>query len=124
MNNNYQKEVQKKLTKGLLDMIILEYLDHESMHGYQLITTVRKGYGVSFGASTMYPLLDILEKKGYVKSAWDMNTERPRKMYKLTAEGKSVLNFSENSLNLIVKSMSTDNKIRIQTPPMTMGLLR
>jgi DNA-binding PadR family transcriptional regulator len=55
MNNNYQKETQTKLTKGLLDMIILQYLDKESMHGYQLITKIRKGFGVYFGPSTVYP---------------------------------------------------------------------
>jgi len=118
MNNNYQKETQTKLTKGLLDMIVLQYLDKESMHGYQIITKIRKGFGVYFGPSTVYPLLGLLEKKGYVTSAWNMDTERPRKMYKLTNEGKNVLSFTENSLNLIVKNMSNDNKIRIQAAPL------
>jgi DNA-binding PadR family transcriptional regulator len=117
MNNNYQKEVQTKLTKGLLDTIILQYLDQESMHGYQIITKIRKGYGVRFGPSTIYPLLGLLEKKGYVKSTWNMDTERPRKEYKLTNEGKNVLDFTESSLTLICKNMVTDNKIRIQAAP-------
>ena len=52
MNTNNQKEAQTKLTKGLLDMIILQYLEHESMHGYQLITKIRKGFGINFGPST------------------------------------------------------------------------
>jgi PadR family transcriptional regulator, regulatory protein PadR len=117
MINNYQKEVQTKLTKGLLDMIILQYLEHESMHGYQLITTIRKGLGVYFGPSTVYPLLGILEKKGYVKSTWNMDTERPRKVYQLTNDGKTVLNFTESSLNLICKNMATDNKIPLQAAP-------
>jgi DNA-binding PadR family transcriptional regulator len=56
MTNNYQKEIQTKLTKGLLDMIILQFLDQEPMHGYQLFTKVRKGFGVYFGPSTVYPL--------------------------------------------------------------------
>jgi DNA-binding PadR family transcriptional regulator len=118
MNNNYQKEVQTKLAKGLLDMIILQYLDQESMHGYQIITKIRKGFGVYFGPSTIYPLLGLLEKKGYVKSAWNMDAERPRKVYKLTNEGKNVLSFTENSLNLICKNMVTDSKIRIQAAPL------
>jgi PadR family transcriptional regulator PadR len=118
MNNNYQKETQTKLTKGLLDMIILQYLDKESMHGYQLITKIRKGFGVYFGPSTVYPLLGLMEKKGYVKSAWNMNTERPRKVYKLTNEGKNVLSFTESSLNLICKNMVTDSEIRIQAVPL------
>jgi PadR family transcriptional regulator, regulatory protein PadR len=115
MNKNYQKETQKKLTKGLLDMIILQYLEQESMHGYQIINKIRKGYGVYFGPSTIYPLLGALEKKHYVKSIWNMHTERPRKVYALTNEGKSYLNFTESSLNLICKNLVADNKIRMQT---------
>ncbi len=117
MNNKYQKEVQTKLTKGLLDMIILQYLDQKSMHGYQLITTIRKGFGVYFGPSTVYPLLGLLEKKGYVKSNWNVDTERPRKVYQLTNDGKALLNFTENSLNIICKNMGTDS-IRIQSAPL------
>jgi DNA-binding PadR family transcriptional regulator len=117
MNINNQKEAQTKLTKGLLDMIILQYLEHESMHGYQLITRIRKGFGVYFGPSTVYPLLGLLEKKGYVKSVWNMDAERPRKVYSLTNEGKDVLSFTENSLNLICKNMVTDNKIQLQATP-------
>ena len=124
MINNYQKEVQTKLTKGLLDMIILQHLEHESMHGYQLITTIRKGLGGYFGPSTIYPLLGLLEKKGYVKSTWNMDTERPRKVYQLTNDGKNVLNFTENSLNLICKNMATDNKIRIQATPQISNRLK
>ena len=118
MNNNYQKETQTKLTKGLLDLIVLQYLDKESMHGYQIITKIRKGFGVYFGPSTVYPLLGLLEKKGYVKSTWNMASERPRKVYSLTNEGKNVLSFTESSLNLICKNMVTDNKIQIQAAPL------
>ena len=119
MIKNYKKEVQVKLTKGLLDMIILQYLEQESMHGYELITKIRKGFGVNFGPSTVYPLLGLLEKKGYLKSVWNMDSERPRKMYTLTNEGKDVLNFTESSLNLICKSMVTDNKIQLHVSPST-----
>jgi DNA-binding PadR family transcriptional regulator len=115
MNNNNQKEVQTKLTKGLLDTIILQYLSKESMHGYQLITTVRKAFGVYFGPSTVYPLLGQLEKKGYIKSAWNMDSERPRKVYSLTNDGRSLLSFTESSLDLICKKMVADSKIRIKT---------
>jgi PadR family transcriptional regulator PadR len=111
---NFQKEIQTKLTKGLLDMIILQYLDAQPMHGYQVITKIRKSFGVYFGPSTIYPLLNALEKKGYVKSEWNMNTERPRKVYRLTNEGQTVLNFTEGSLNLICKTMSNDNKVSLE----------
>src|SRR5512135_2535695 len=114
MVNNYQKQIQTKLAKGLLDMILLQFLSKESMHGYQIITRIRKDFGIYFGPSTVYPLLGKLEKKGYVKSTWNMETERPRKIYYLTNTGQAALNFSENSLNLICKTMTTENKIKIE----------
>jgi DNA-binding PadR family transcriptional regulator len=101
-----QKEVSKKLTKGLLDMIILQFLNNEPMHGYQIISKIRKNFGIYFGPSTIYPLLGTLEKKGFVDSHWDMNYERPRKVYSLTTNGQSILNFSEESLNLICRKLS------------------
>jgi PadR family transcriptional regulator PadR len=112
--NNIQKEVQVKLTKGLLDMIVLQFLDEQPMHGYQIISKIRKSFGVYFGPSTVYPLLSSLEKKGYVSSYWNMESERPRKVYKLTSEGQNLLNFTENSLNLIVKTIRTNSTLKFE----------
>ena len=89
--NNSQKEVSTKLTKGLLDLIILQFVSTQPMHGYQIITKIRKNFGVYFGPSTVYPLLNTLEKKGFVKSEWNMNSERPRKIYSLTSNGQNML---------------------------------
>ena len=104
--NNPQKEAQTKLTKGLLDLIVLQLLRNKPMHGYQIITSIRKNFGVYFGPSTIYPMLGTLEKKRQVKSEWDMTHERPRKVYTLTSEGQDLLAFTEGSLNLICRKMS------------------
>jgi len=117
MNTKYQKEVQTKLTKGLLDTIILQYLQQESMHGYHLITKIRKGFGVYFGPSTIYPMLCLLEKKGYIQSAWNMDCERPKKVYKLTEQGKSVLNYAENSLIMICQRLAPETSTKIESAP-------
>ncbi|MCW4053532.1 MAG: PadR family transcriptional regulator, partial [Candidatus Bathyarchaeota archaeon] len=83
----------------------------------QIITKIRKSFGVYFGPSTIYPLLATLEKKGQVTSEWNMKTERPRKIYKLTTQGHNLLNFTENSLNFICKKISTptNNIITVET---------
>jgi PadR family transcriptional regulator PadR len=104
-----QKEVSTKLMKGLLDLIILQFLSNQPMHGYQVITKIRKNFGVYFGPSTIYPLLGTLEKKGYVDSHWDMNFERPRKVYKLTNDGQSMLNYTEDSLSMICRKITSTN---------------
>ena len=105
---NIQKEVQAKLAKGLLDLIILQFLNAQPMHGYQVITKIRKTFGVYFGPSTIYPLLATLEKKGHVTSEWNMSSDRPRKIYRLTNDGQNILNFTENSLNLICQKIGTN----------------
>ena len=104
-----QKEVSTKLTKGLLDMIVLQYLNTEPMHGYQIISKIRKNFGIYFGPSTIYPMLGTLEKKGYIESHWNMNFDRPRKVYSLTTGGQSMLNFTEESLNLICRKLTIAN---------------
>ena len=103
---NSQKEVSNKLMKGLLDLIILQFLSNQPMHGYQVITKIRKNFGVYFGPSTIYPLLGTLEKKGLVKSVWNMDFDRPRRIYSLTTNGQNMLNFTEESLNLICRKIT------------------
>ncbi len=100
------REVQNKLMKGLLDLVILQFLNSKPMHGYQIISSIRKNFGVYFGPSTIYPLLNSLEEKGYIKSQWDLSNERPRKVYELTNEGQKLLSFTENSLNHICRKIS------------------
>jgi len=114
---NNQKEVQVKLMKGLLDLIVLQFLSTQPMHGYQIIIKIRKSFGVYFGPSTIYPLLGALEKKGFVNSEWNMASERPRKVYKLTNEGQSLLNFTEDSLNLICRKMSASTNADVTVEP-------
>jgi len=109
----FQKEVQTKLAKGLLDLIVLEFLDAKPMHGYQIITKVRKNFGVYFGPSTVYPLLASLEEKGHVESRWNTESGKPRKVYELTTHGKNVLDLTENTLALICHKISKNNAVEI-----------
>jgi len=104
---NGLRDVESKLMKGLLDMVILNYLRVSSMHGYQIIASIRRNFGVYFGPSTIYPLLNTLEAKGYIRSQWDLGNDRPRKVYSLTPEGEKLLAFAESSLNHICQKLST-----------------
>ncbi|UCF58815.1 MAG: PadR family transcriptional regulator [Candidatus Bathyarchaeota archaeon] len=101
------REVQSKLMRGLLDLVILQFLKSHPMHGYQIISSIRKNFGVYFGPSTIYPLLSLLEEKGYVESNWDLNNQRPRKVYKLTGEGEGLLSCTEDSLNIICHKLAS-----------------
>ena len=108
MNGFTIKKVDKQLTKGLLDLIVLGMLKNNSIHGYGIISGIRKNFGIYFGPSTIYPFLKNLEDKGYIKSTWDMNHDRPRKVFSITPQGTDLLVGTEQSFRTIciqLKSM-------------------
>ena len=107
------RDVQIKLMRGLLDLVILQFLKAEPMHGYSIITGIRRNFGVYFGPSTIYPLLGVMEEKGYVKSEWDLKNERPRKVYHITPDGDNLLTGTEESLNQICRRLSSIGLNRI-----------
>jgi DNA-binding PadR family transcriptional regulator len=123
-DTNTKKEVPAKLTKGLLDLIILQLLSNQPMHGYQIITKIRKNFNVYFGPSTVYPLLNTLEKKGFLKSEWNTNFERPRKIYSLTNNGQNMLTFTEDSLNMICRKIAVQTNTGVIFEPSTNSALR
>jgi PadR family transcriptional regulator PadR len=111
-----ENEVQTKLVKGLLDYIILQRLNVRKMHGYELISNIRKTFGVYFGPSIVYPLLASIEKNGYISSCWNMENGRPRKIYTLTPEGHNLLVLTENKLSIIIQKLSvlSDDDVKSQ----------
>jgi DNA-binding PadR family transcriptional regulator len=99
------REVQIKLMRGLLDLVVMQFLKAHPMHGYQIIATLRKQFGVYFGPSTIYPLLSDMEENGYIKSQWDLENDRPRKVYSITHEGEELLSCTEDSLSHIYRKL-------------------
>ncbi|MGJ9412893.1 PadR family transcriptional regulator [Aeromicrobium sp. CF4.19] len=59
-------------------------------HGYGLLQTL-SDYGFSVDANTLYPLLRRLEEQGLLASEWNTQEARPRKVYRTSAAGESVL---------------------------------
>ena len=106
MNNQTMRKAEIKLVRGLLDLVVLGLLKEKSLHGYGIITSIRRNFGVYFGPSTVYPLLNDLETAGNIKSEWDLSHDRPRKVYSLTNEGKSLLTGAEESLYQICNRLN------------------
>ena len=99
------REVQIKLMRGLLDLVVMQFLKAQPMHGYQIIANLRKQFGVYFGPSTIYPMLSAMEEDGYIKSQWDLENDRPRKVYSITHEGEELLSCTEDSLTHIYRKL-------------------
>jgi DNA-binding PadR family transcriptional regulator len=89
-----QKEIKARLVKCLLELVILQLLKENEMHGYQTIKSIRKEYGVYLGPSTIYPLLNVLERRKLIRGKWEIHKNRPRKTYCLTICGRNRLHLS------------------------------
>jgi DNA-binding PadR family transcriptional regulator len=81
------KKFRESVVKALLPHIVLQEASKQPIHGYGLISLLRRRYGVYFGASTVYPVLCELERQGLIQSRWEFNGEKPRKVYTLTMRG-------------------------------------
>jgi DNA-binding PadR family transcriptional regulator len=99
------KKIQEQLTKNLLFPIILDLLDNQPMCGYEIMSTIKKTYGVNLGVSIMYQTLNNLESRDLVTSKWNMANRRPKKVYELTREGQDVLHYFIGSLSQICKKL-------------------
>ena len=85
---------RSELLKGTLDMLVLQTLTAQPMHGYAIaqhiarlsedVLTVEQG--------SLYPALERLQKKGWVTSKWgESPTGRQARYYTITAAGRRQL---------------------------------
>lgn len=79
---------ETEMNRGFLQVLVLVLLE-KNMYGYSMVKQLEnKGYEVE--ENTLYPLLRRLEKKGLIKSKWDVSKDRPRKFYIITKDGRAV----------------------------------
>jgi PadR family transcriptional regulator PadR len=81
---------ETEMNRGFLQVLVLVLLEKD-MYGYSMVKQLEeKGYTLE--ENTLYPMLRRLEKKGLIKSKWDISKDRPRKFYIATKDGKSIRN--------------------------------
>ncbi|UCE15747.1 MAG: helix-turn-helix transcriptional regulator [Candidatus Bathyarchaeota archaeon] len=100
------RSLQMEKLRGLLDYLVLRLLKNQSMHGYGILSAVKKLYGYYPAPSTLYPLLSSFEKKGYLESRFEFRNGRPRRVYDITSDGKIALFFVEDLLNHVMSLAS------------------
>jgi transcriptional regulator len=90
------------LLQGTLDLLILQTLALEPMHGWGIglrIQQVSRDV-LQIGQGSLYPALHRLEYKGWIKSEWaNSENNRRAKFYKLTATGRKQLAAERASWN-------------------------
>jgi transcriptional regulator len=82
------------LLQGTLDLLILQTLALEPMHGWGIAQRIQQVSCAVLQVSqgSLYPALYRLEYKGWIKSEWgNSESNRRAKFYKLTAAGRKQL---------------------------------
>lgn len=82
-------QVRLELRRGIVVLAVLSLLDSAS-YGYNLIQRLA-ALGLDMEEGTLYPLLRRLEKQGLLQSEWDTTESRPRKYYRISETGRTVL---------------------------------
>ena len=94
--------------KGLLKPLVLKLLSERPMHGFELMEQIfEKTNGMwRPGPAAIYPALEWLESRGYIKSESAENRpEKTRKQYSITRQGIEALADYEKSAKEIKKKM-------------------
>lgn len=82
------------LLPGTLDLLVLSVTSVQTEHGWgigqRLLEVSRGVFEVNQGS--LYPALQRLEKKGWIRSAWrTTDSGRPARYYSITASGRRQL---------------------------------
>jgi DNA-binding PadR family transcriptional regulator len=91
MNENYQKELVQRITRELLDIQLLRLVQTQPMWGYRIKKEVETQFAVKLRHGALYPMLNLLETKSFVKSQKQQEGGRARKVYTITKEGEEYL---------------------------------
>jgi PadR family transcriptional regulator PadR len=85
------------LYSGLIRLHVLHHATEEPIFGLGMIEELsRHGYRISPG--TLYPLLQRLEKKGYLRSSVHRNGKSRRKVYRATPLGRKALTAAKSKV--------------------------
>jgi len=99
----------KEAQKGYMRIAVLILLSKRQHHGYKIMKEIKertKGFWEPT-AGGIYPILQSLEKAGYIDGEWVFQKKRRRKTYRITDTGRLILNRALAKQRQIADSMST-----------------
>lgn len=91
------------LVSDMSRLCILMELYQGPLHGYAIMSGVKKRLGKDVSPSLVYPFLRLLEQKGFVEKTKEAVGLKTKKVYRLTKEGRG---FSERMFKRLSKIIS------------------
>jgi transcriptional regulator len=93
------------LLPGTLDLLILKALAPERMHGYGIAQHLKRMSDdvLQVGESSLYPALQRLLMRGWVRAAWGASDNNRRaRYYELTAAGRKQLVIERDEFDRVI----------------------
>jgi DNA-binding PadR family transcriptional regulator len=90
MPEKTQKQGLDELLSDFSRFYILTILYEGPAHGYQIISQFKKRVKKEISPSLVYPFLEQLENKGYVKHTLQPVGDKIKKVFQLTDEGREL----------------------------------
>jgi PadR family transcriptional regulator PadR len=86
-------ELAETSVRGHLELLVLASLSAAPSHGYALIESLQQLSGGAFDLAegSLYPVLHKLEHAGLLRSGWDRESGRRRRIYRITNAGQREL---------------------------------
>jgi transcriptional regulator len=100
---------KNELLKGTLDMLVLQTLTLQPLHGYgiaqQIEALSRDALRVEQGS--LFPALERLQKRGWITSKWGQSpTGRRARYYTITAAGRRQLGSQISSFDAMLVAIN------------------
>ncbi|NOU62550.1 PadR family transcriptional regulator [Paenibacillus sp. LMG 31461] len=97
-------KLNQELRRGTIVISVLSQLK-EMQYGYSLVQSLNAN-GLRLEQNTLYPLLRRLESQNLLESHWGVDGSRPRRYYKLSADGFQALEILTKEWNEMVVVMN------------------
>lgn len=103
------KTTQRDLFRGALEMMILQSLRRQPMHGYALVQHIkhRSNDLLQVEEGSLYPALQRMLKENLVKAIWETSPSNRRvRTYRITAAGVLHLEREVSSFEQMLKGIN------------------
>jgi PadR family transcriptional regulator len=100
---------RESLLQGTLDLLVLRVLALGPHHGHGIAIAIqtRSGDTLLVDHGSLYPALQRLEQRGWIKGAWGTSdSNRRARFYSLTVLGRKHLNIETGRWNRLVDSIA------------------
>lgn len=92
MKDLWSNELHHRISRALLDILILARLEEKSMNEYEITTVLIRKFDITISTSVIYSTLYSMERNGLITGVFN----RRGRVYELTEKGNKTLEDARN----------------------------